>query len=163
MRYKRDSVPERMLRHPIARQNRWSVQNDGRACRRFWAEGPRLVKRVGYGRTILGVRYKRDSVHERTVGRPVVCPKRWSVRTDGRASIVFLKRWSFLGRLLTLGKMGRIWTDYIGVRFKRWSGASHRLSKTVFGPDRWSVAPSFFENDGRFWCRAHAGKTCSNA
>jgi len=108
---------------------RWSVKNGAQGVApfvpndgRFWAVALRLVKRVGYGRTILGVRYKRDSVPERTVGRPIVCPKRWSVQTDCRASIVFLKRWSFLGRLPTLGKMGRIWRDDIGVRFKRWSG-----------------------------------------
>ena len=74
VRYKRDSVPERMLRHPTACQERWSVQNDGRASRRFWAEGLRLVKRVGYGRTILGVRYKRDSVLNGRSGVPSFVP-----------------------------------------------------------------------------------------
>ena len=75
---------------------RWSVKNGAQGVApfvpndgRFWAVALRLVKRVGYGRTILGVRYKRDSVPERTVGRPIVCPKRWSVQTDCRRPSFF--------------------------------------------------------------------------
>jgi hypothetical protein len=62
------------------------------------------------------------------VGRPTVCPKRWS----------------FFGRRPTPGITGRIWLDDIGVRFKRGSVHERMLGRPIVGLKRRSV-----RNDGR--------------
>jgi hypothetical protein len=65
---------------------------------------PTLCKTGWIRREDIGVRFKRRSVHERMLGRPVVCLKRWPVRTDGRASHRFAKTMVVFGPAPKLGK-----------------------------------------------------------
>jgi hypothetical protein len=65
---------------------------------------PTLCKTGWIWREDIGVRFKRRSVHERMLGRPVVCLKRWPVRTDGRASHRFAKTMVVFGPAPKLGK-----------------------------------------------------------
>jgi hypothetical protein len=76
------------------RRKRWS----------FVGRRPTLCKTGWIWREDIGVRFKLRSVHERMLGRPVVCLKRGSARTDGRATHRFAKTMVVFGAAPKLGK-----------------------------------------------------------